>query len=153
MAMMLGVVGALSAFYADSANVNDPIEREISARRMIAKVPTLAAMAYKYSIGQPFVYPDNSLGFAENFLHMMFSTPCEPYEVNPVLAKAMDKIFTLHADHDFANRRGRTLHFIRLLGNQVQFLQPFFDGFCGDDLVARRFLLGHLAGVAGVFIA
>ena len=86
MAMMLGVVGALSAFYADSANVNDPIEREISARRMIAKVPTLAAMAYKYSIGQPFVYPDNELSYCENFLNMCFSVPAQKYKVNKVIA-------------------------------------------------------------------
>ena len=100
MAMMLGVVGALSAFYADSANVNDPIEREISARRMIAKVPTLAAMAYKYSIGQPFVYPDNELGYCENFLNMCFSVPAQKYKVNKVIADALEKIFILHADHE-----------------------------------------------------
>ena len=82
MAMMLGVVGALSAFYADSANVNDPKEREISSRRMIAKVPTLAAMAYKYSIGQPFVYPDNDLNYCENFLNMCFSVPAQKYKIN-----------------------------------------------------------------------
>ena len=100
MAMMLGVVGALSAFYADSANVNDPIEREISARRMIAKVPTLAAMAYKYSIGQPFVYPDNELSYCENFLNMCFSVPAQKYKVNEVIADALEKIFILHADHE-----------------------------------------------------
>ena len=100
MAMMLGVVGALSAFYADSANVNDPIEREISARRMIAKVPTLAAMAYKYSIGQPFVYPDNELSYCENFLNMCFSVPAQKYKVNKVIADALEKIFILHADHE-----------------------------------------------------
>lgn len=100
MAMMLGVVGALSAFYADSANVNDPIEREISARRMIAKVPTLAAMAYKYSIGQPFVYPDNELSYCENFLNMCFSVPAQKYKVNKVVADALEKIFILHADHE-----------------------------------------------------
>ena len=100
MAMMLGVVGALSAFYADSANVNDPIEREISARRMIAKVPTLAAMAYKYSIGQPFVYPDNELSYCENFLNMCFSVPAQKYKVNKVIADTLEKIFILHADHE-----------------------------------------------------
>ncbi len=100
MAMMLGVVGALSAFYADSANVNDPIEREISSRRMIAKVPTLAAMAYKYSIGQPFVYPDNELSYCENFLNMCFSVPAQKYKVNKVIAAALEKIFILHADHE-----------------------------------------------------
>jgi len=100
MAMMLGVVGALSAFYADSANVNDPKEREISSRRMIAKVPTLAAMAYKYSIGQPFVYPDNELSYCENFLNMCFSVPAYKYKVNKVIADALEKIFILHADHE-----------------------------------------------------
>lgn len=100
MAMMLGVVGALSAFYADSANVNDPIEREISSRRMIAKVPTLAAMAYKYSIGQPFVYPDNELSYCENFLNMCFSVPAQKYRVNKVIAAALEKILILHADHE-----------------------------------------------------
>jgi citrate synthase len=100
MAMMLGVVGALSAFYADSANVNDPKEREISARRMIAKVPTLAAMAYKYSIGQPFVYPDNDLNYCENFLNMCFSVPAQKYKVNKVISDALEKIFILHADHE-----------------------------------------------------
>jgi citrate synthase len=100
MAMMLGVVGALSAFYADSANVSDPKEREISARRMIAKVPTLAAMAYKYSIGQPFVYPDNDLNYCENFLNMCFSVPAQKYKVNKVISNALEKIFILHADHE-----------------------------------------------------
>jgi citrate synthase len=100
MAMMLGVVGALSAFYADSANVNDPKEREISSRRMIAKVPTLAAMAYKYSIGQPFVYPDNELNYCENFLNMCFSVPAQKYKINKVVANALEKIFILHADHE-----------------------------------------------------
>jgi citrate synthase len=100
MAMMLGVVGALSAFYADSSNVNDPKEREISARRMIAKVPTLAAMAYKYSIGQPFVYPDNELNYCENFLNMCFSVPAQRYKVNKIISDALEKIFILHADHE-----------------------------------------------------
>ncbi|MGI9082921.1 MAG: citrate synthase [Candidatus Fonsibacter lacus] len=100
MAMMLGVAGALSAFYADSANVNDPREREISSRRMIAKIPTLAAMAYKYSIGQPFVYPDNELSYCENFLNMCFSVPAQKYKVNKIIADALEKIFILHADHE-----------------------------------------------------
>jgi citrate synthase len=100
MAVMVGVVGALSAFYQDSANVNDPRHREISAHRLLAKVPTIAAMSYKYNQGQPFTYPQNRLGYAANFLHMMFSTPCEVYEPNPVLVKALDRILILHADHE-----------------------------------------------------
>jgi citrate synthase len=101
MAIMCGVVGALSAFYHDGLDVNDPKHREITAIRLIAKIPTIAAMCYKYSAGQPFVYPRNDLGYAENFLYMMFSVPANPdYKVNPVLAKAMDRIFTLHADHE-----------------------------------------------------
>ncbi|WP_286788201.1 MULTISPECIES: citrate synthase [unclassified Pseudomonas] len=100
MAIMCGVVGALSAFYHDSLDIQDPHHREISAMRLIAKMPTLAAMVYKYSMGQPMMYPDNRLGYAENFLHMMFNTPCEIKPVSPVLAKAMDKIFILHADHE-----------------------------------------------------
>lgn len=100
MAVMAGAAASLAAFYHDSLDVNDPKQREISAYRLIAKMPTLAAMSYKYSIGQPFIYPQNDLKFSENFLHMMFSTPCEKYTVNPVLASAMDKILTLHADHE-----------------------------------------------------
>ena len=100
MAMMLGVAGALSSFYADSANVNDPNEREISSRRMLAKVPTLAAMAYKYSIGQPFVYPDNELSYCENFLNMCFSVPAQKYKVDKIIASALEKILILHADHE-----------------------------------------------------
>lgn len=100
MAVMVGVTGALSAFYHDSINAFDPKSREISAYRLMAKVPTIAAMSYKYNMGEPFAYPQNRLGYAENFLHMMFSTPCEPYEVNPVLARALDRIFILHADHE-----------------------------------------------------
>ncbi|MBN8889267.1 MAG: citrate (Si)-synthase [Rhodospirillales bacterium 70-18] len=100
MAVMCGVVGAMSAFYHDSLDINDPEHRRISAFRLIAKVPTIAAMAYKYSIGQPFVYPRNDLGYAENFLYMMNAVPAEPYHVNPVLARAMDRIFILHADHE-----------------------------------------------------
>ncbi|PWB59015.1 MAG: citrate (Si)-synthase [Nitrosomonadales bacterium] len=100
MAVMVGVVGALSAFYQDSANVSDPRHREISAHRLIAKVPTIAAMSYKYNMGQPFAYPRNNLSYAANFLHMMFSTPCEEYVPNPVLVKALDRILILHADHE-----------------------------------------------------
>ncbi|MDZ5647820.1 citrate synthase [Nitrospirillum sp. BR 11828] len=100
MAVMCGVVGALSAFYHDSTDIEDPRQRMVASHRLIAKMPTLAAMAYKYSIGQPFVYPRNDLSYAENFLNMTFSVPCEPYKINPVIAKAMDKIFILHADHE-----------------------------------------------------
>ncbi|KKA46103.1 MULTISPECIES: citrate synthase [Salinivibrio] len=100
MAVMVGVVGALAAFYHDSLDINNDQHREITAFRLLSKMPTLAAMCYKYSIGQPFIYPRNDLDYAENFLHMMFATPCEEYEVNPVVARAMDKIFTLHADHE-----------------------------------------------------
>ena len=100
MAIMCGVVGALSAFYHDSIDIHDARQREIASHRLIAKMPTLAAMAYKYSSGQPFVYPRNNLSYAENFLNMTFSVPAEPYKVNPVLARAMDKIFILHADHE-----------------------------------------------------
>ena len=100
MAIMCGVVGALSAFYHDSTDIHDPQQRMIASRRLIAKIPTLAAMAYKYSIGQPFNYPRNSLSYAENFLHMCFAVPSEDYVVDPVLADAMDKIFILHADHE-----------------------------------------------------
>ncbi|MGB8814809.1 MAG: citrate synthase [Paracoccaceae bacterium] len=100
MATMVGVVGAMSAFYHDSTDINDPWQREVAAIRLIAKLPTIAAMAYKYSVGQPFVYPKNSLDYASNFLHMCFAVPCEEYVVNPVIAKAMDRIMTLHADHE-----------------------------------------------------
>jgi citrate synthase len=100
MAIMCGVVGALSAFYHDSTDINNPLHREIAANRLIAKMPTMAAMCYKYSVGQPFMYPQNSLSYAENFLHMTFGVPCEPVNINPVLAKAMDRIFILHADHE-----------------------------------------------------
>jgi citrate synthase len=100
MAVMVAVVGAMAAFYHDSTDINDARQREVASHRMIAKVPTIAAMAYKYSIGQPFVYPKNDLDYAANFLHMCFAVPCEDYKVNPVLAKAMDRIFTLHADHE-----------------------------------------------------
>ncbi len=100
MAVMVGVVGALSAFYHDSLDINDPHHREVSAHRLIAKVPNIAAQAYRYNKGLPFSYPKNGLTYSENFLHMMFSTPCEEYKVNKVLAKALDRIFILHADHE-----------------------------------------------------
>lgn len=100
MAMLCGVVGALSSFYHDDLDITDPEQRMRCSHRLIAKMPTIAAMAYKYSIGQPFVYPRNDLSYAENFLHMMFSVPAEEYKVNPIAAKAMDRIFTLHADHE-----------------------------------------------------
>jgi len=100
MAVMTGAVGALSAFYPDSIDVNDPVQREISAHRLIAKMPTIASRAYKYAIGQPFVYPRNELGYAENFLRMCFAVPAEDWRPNPVLTRAMDRIFILHADHE-----------------------------------------------------
>ena len=100
MAVMVASVGALAAFYNDSTDISDPTQRMIASMRMIAKIPTLAAMAYKYNIGQPFVYPKNSLDYASNFLQMCFSVPCEEYKVNPVMAEALDKIFILHADHE-----------------------------------------------------
>ncbi|KAB0681784.1 citrate synthase [Aureimonas leprariae] len=100
MAIMVGSVGALSAFYHDSTDIADPHQRMVASIRMIAKTPTLGAMAYKYHVGQPFVYPQNHLSYSENFLNMCFSVPCEKYEINPVLARAMDRIFILHADHE-----------------------------------------------------
>lgn len=100
MAIMTGVVGALSAFYHDSTDIDDPEQRMIASRRLIAKMPTMAAMAFKYSLGQPFVYPRNELSYSENFLRMCFAVPAEEYVVDPVLAKAMDRIFILHADHE-----------------------------------------------------
>jgi len=100
MAVMIGVVGALSAFYHDSLDISDAQHREIAAYRLVAKMPTIAAMCYKHSLGQPFMHPLNHLSYAENFLHMMFAVPCEEYQLNPVIAKAMDKIFILHADHE-----------------------------------------------------
>jgi citrate synthase len=100
MAVMCGVVGALSAFYHDSLDINDPHQRLVASYRLIAKIPTIAAMAYKYSIGQPFMYPRNDLSYAENFLYMTFAVPCEDYKPNPVLARALDRIFVLHADHE-----------------------------------------------------
>lgn len=100
MAVMVGVVGALSAFYHEALNISDPVHREQSAFRLIAKLPTITAMAYKYNIGQPFVYPQNRLSYAENFLHMMFSVPTEEYTTNPVIVRALDRILILHADHE-----------------------------------------------------
>ena len=100
MAIMVGAVGALSAFYHDVLNISDQTNRDLTASRLIAKIPTIAAMCYKYSRGQPFMSPKNSLSYAENFLYMMFATPCEPYTPNPVFAKAMERILILHADHE-----------------------------------------------------
>jgi citrate synthase len=100
MAVLCGVVGAMAAFYHDSIDINDPHHRMIASYRLIAKMPTVVAWTYKYAMGQPFVYPKNNLGYAENFLHMMFATPCEEYKVSPVLARAMDRILILHADHE-----------------------------------------------------
>jgi citrate synthase len=100
MAVMCGVVGALSAFYHDSTDITDPHHRMVASHRLIAKMPTIAAMTYKYSLGQPFIYPRNDLKFSENLLHMMYATPCEEYSVNPVLARAMRRILILHADHE-----------------------------------------------------
>ncbi len=113
MAVMIGVVGALSAFYYEDLRTDDPHHRKIASFRLIAKIPTIAAMCYKYSIGQPFVYPRNDLTYAENFLHMMFAVPCEPYKVNPVLAKALDRIFILHADHE----QNASTSTVRLVGS------------------------------------
>jgi citrate synthase len=100
MAVLTGLVGALSAFYHDSTDINNPEHREIAAIRLIAKMPTLVAMAYKYTVGQPYIYPKNDLSYAGNFLRMMFATPCEDYKVNPVIERALDRIFILHADHE-----------------------------------------------------
>ena len=100
MSVMVAVVGALSSFYHDSTDINDPRQRVTASHRMIAKMPTIAAMAYKYSIGQPFIYPRNDLDYTSNFLQMCFSVPCEPYIVNPIVARALDRIFILHADHE-----------------------------------------------------
>jgi citrate synthase len=100
MAVMVGTVGALAAFYHDSIDITDPVQRDLACIRMIAKMPTIAATAFKYSIGQPFMYPRNELDYSSNFLYMMFGVPCEPYKVNPVLARALDRILILHADHE-----------------------------------------------------
>ena len=113
MAVMVGVVGALSAFYHEALNISDPAYRELSAFRLIAKLPTIAAMAYKYNIGQPFIYPQNQLGYAENFLHMMFAVPSEKYEANPVIVRALDRILILHADHE----QNASTSTVRLVGS------------------------------------
>jgi citrate synthase len=113
MAVMIAVVGALSAFYHEDLDIQDPHNRMIASYRLVAKVPTIAAMAYKYSLGQPFMYPRNDLSYAENFLHMMFAVPCETYEVRPVLAKALDRIFILHADHE----QNASTSTVRLVGS------------------------------------
>jgi citrate synthase len=113
MAVMIGVVGALSAFYYEDLKTEDAFHREIATYRIIAKIPTIAAMCHKYAIGQPFVYPRNDMSYAENFLHMMFAVPCEPYKVNPVLTKALDRIFILHADHE----QNASTSTVRLVGS------------------------------------
>ena len=100
MAVMTGLVGGLSAFYHDSTDIHNPEHRAISAIRLIAKMPTLVALAYKYTVGQPYIYPKNDLTYAGNFMRMMFATPCEDYNPNEVLVRAMDRIFILHADHE-----------------------------------------------------
>ena len=113
MAVMVGVVGSLSAFYYDSMNVQDVQYREVSAHRLIAKVPTIAAWSYKYNLGDPFIYPQTGLGYAENFLNMMFATPCEEYRVNPVLSRALERILILHADHE----QNASTSTVRLVGS------------------------------------
>jgi citrate synthase len=100
MAILTGMIGAMSAFYPDSMDINSAEQQDISAIRLIAKMPTLVALSYKYSIGQPIIYPQNDLSYTQNFMRMMFATPCEPYKQNDVLVRAMDRIFTLHADHE-----------------------------------------------------
>ena len=117
MAVMVGVVGALSAFYHDSTDIKDPVQREIACHRMIAKMPTIAAMAYKYSIGQPFIYPRNDLDYSSNFLHMCFAVPCEEYKIDPVLVRAIRRIFILHADHE-QNASTSTVRLCRLVRRQ-----------------------------------
>lgn len=113
MAVMIGVVGSMSAFYFDAMDVYNPQHREISAYRLLAKVPTIAAWSYKYNLGQPFMYPNNKLNYAENFMHMMFATPCDDYVPNPVLAKAFEKILILHADHE----QNASTSTVRLVGS------------------------------------
>ena len=100
MAVLVASVGALSAFYHDSTDISDPKQRMVASFRLIGKMPTLAAMAYKYSLGQPFIYPKNELDYSSNFLRMCFAVPCEDYKINPVFARALDRIFVLHADHE-----------------------------------------------------
>lgn len=113
MAVMVGVVGSLSAFYFDSMDIRDEKHREVSAHRLLAKVPTIAAWSYKYNLGQPFMYPQNHLNYAENFMHMMFATPCETYVPNPILAKAFERILILHADHE----QNASTSTVRLVGS------------------------------------
>lgn len=113
MAILVGVVGALSAFYHDSLDIHDPAQRMIASHRLIAKMPTIAAMAHRYSVGQPFVFPRNDLGYTENFLHMMFSFPTEEYKISPIMAKALDRIFILHADHE----QNASTSAVRLVGS------------------------------------
>lgn len=138
---MCGVVGALAAFYHDSLDINNDTHREIAAYRLLSKMPTLAAMCYKYSVGQPFIYPRNDLSYAENFLHMMFATPCEEYEVNPIVARAMDKIFTLHADHE----QNASTSTVRLAGssgaNHLRVSQQVSLLFGGLHMVAQTKLV------------
>ena len=117
MAVMVGVVGALSAFYHDLTDIKDPVQRQIACHRMIAKMPTIAAMAYKYSIGQPFIYPRNDLDYSSNFLHMCFAVPCEEYKIDPVLVRAIRRIFILHADHE-QNASTSTVRLCRLVRRQ-----------------------------------
>ncbi|MGF1562487.1 MAG: citrate synthase [Geminicoccaceae bacterium] len=113
MAVMIAVVGALSAFYHDDTDIENPRHREVATDRMIAKMPTIASMAYKYYVGQPFVYPRNDLSYAENFLHMMFAVPCEPYKADPAIVRALDRIFILHADHE----QNASTSTVRLVGS------------------------------------
>lgn len=113
MAVMVSVVGAMAAFYPENADVSDPKLREIAATRLLAKIPTIAAWSYKYNVGQPFMYPQNHLGYAENFMHMMFATPCEKYTPNPVLARAFERILILHADHE----QNASTSTVRLVGS------------------------------------
>ena len=127
MAVMVGCVGALAAFYHDSTDITDPAQRMVASMRMIAKMPTLAAMAYKYNIGQPFVYPKNDLDYASNFLRMCFAVPCEEYKVNPVIARALDRIFILHADHE----QNASTSTVRLAGSTGrQSLRLYRGGHC-----------------------
>lgn len=113
MAVMIAVVGAMAAFYPDNNNVSDPESRKVAAMRLLAKVPTIAAMSYKYNVGEPFMYPKNRLGYAENFMHMMFATPCEDYVPNPILARAFERILILHADHE----QNASTSTVRLVGS------------------------------------
>lgn len=113
MAVMIAVVGAMAAFYPDNNNVADPESRKVAAMRLLAKVPTIAAWSYKYNLGEPFMYPKNKLGYAENFMHMMFATPCEDYEPNPILARAFERILILHADHE----QNASTSTVRLVGS------------------------------------